>query len=166
MEKVASPARIETSSAPRSGPIRSIVAALVGPICVVFLTGYLAIQLQLSEIGAPLLDLNGRPVHVASEWLPFLLRAALVLLSAGAILGYRLAVRTEAATVVTLVVLVLTAFAGAYTSRPLPMDGEPQLIALFSFINGATSLFILALIGAGIADLISGRRRGKPTTPR
>jgi hypothetical protein len=42
------------------------------------------------------------------------------------------------------------------------MDGEPQPIALFSLINGATSPFIFALIGAIIADLISVRRRPGP----
>ncbi|MFE4228731.1 hypothetical protein ACFRJ8_12670 [Arthrobacter sp. NPDC056886] len=59
----------------------------------------------------------------------------------------------------TLIVLIAAVFAGANTLRPLPRDGEPQPIALFSLINGATSPFILAVIEAVILDLISVRRR-------
>ncbi len=87
------------------------------------------------------------------------MRAAFVLLALAAILGYWVAARTGAARVVTLVVLIAAVFAGANTIRPLPMDGEWQPIALFSLINGATSPFILAIIGAVIAVLISVRRR-------
>jgi hypothetical protein len=158
MEKLGSPNHIGTLSASRTGPILSIVAALVGPLCVIFLTGYLTIQLQLSEIGV-LLGFNSRPVPVAAEWLPYLVRTALVLLALAAVLGYRLAARTGAARVVTLVVLVAAAFVGANTLRPVPEDGEPHTIALFSFMNGAASPFTLALIGAVIVDLISARQR-------
>ncbi|MEV7135807.1 hypothetical protein AB0N24_23355 [Arthrobacter sp. NPDC093128] len=164
MENVTSPSRIDALPASRTSPILSIAAALVGPLCVIFLTGYLTIQLQLSEIGAPLLDFNASPIPVVAQWVPYFVRAVLVLLALAAILGYRLVARTEAARIVTLVVLVAAAFAGAYTSRPLPMDGEPQPIALFSLINGATSPFILALIGAVIVDLIVNRSRRKWAT--
>ncbi|MEC5193480.1 MULTISPECIES: hypothetical protein [unclassified Arthrobacter] len=166
MEKVTSPNQIEASPASRTGPILSIVAALVGPLCVIFLTGYLTIQLQLSQIFAPLLGFNARPIPVAGEWLPYVVRAAFVLLAVAAILGYRAAARTGAARVVTLVILMAAVFAGANTLQPVPMDVEPQPIALFSLINGATSPFTLALIGAVIVDLITSRRRTKAPTPR
>ena len=166
MERIASPSRIEASPASRTGPILSIVAALVGPLCVIFVTGYLTIQLQLSEVNAPLLDLNARPIPVVAEWVPYSVRAAFVLLAVAAILGYRVAARTGASRVVTLIVLIAAVFVGANTLQPVPMDGEPQPIALFSLINGATSPFILALIGAVIVDLISVRRRRKAPTPR
>ena len=60
MDKTTSPSRTEAS--PHIGPIFSIVAAVVGPLCVVFVAGYLTIQLQLSEAGAFLLDFNARPI--------------------------------------------------------------------------------------------------------
>lgn len=61
----------------------------------------------------------------------------------------------------------IAVFPGANTMRPLPMDGVPQPIALFSVINGATLPFTFALvgfalIGAVIADLINVRRRPGP----
>ena len=114
MEKVTSPDRSRTARGSRTGPAYSIAAAVVGPLCVIFLTGYLTIQLQLAE----------------------------------------------AARVVTLVVLVAAVIAGAYTSRPIPNDGEPHPLGLYSLINGATSPFTLAPIGAVIADLIVRRRTG------
>lgn len=116
---------------------------------------------QLSEIYAPLLALDARPIPVAGAWVPYLVRAAFVLLAVAAVLGYRVAARTGAARVVTLVVLAAAVFAGANALRPVPMDGDPQPIALFSLINGATSPFTLALIGAVIAGLISVRRRNR-----
>ncbi len=164
MDKTKSPSRTEALPS-RTGPIFSIVAALVGPLCVVFVAGYLTIQLQLSEAGAFLLDFNARSIPAGTAWAPYLVRAAFVLLALAAILGYRVAARTGAARVVTLVVLIAAVFAGANMLRPLPMDGEPQPIALFSLINGATSPFIFALIGAVIADLISVRRRRKRPLP-
>jgi hypothetical protein len=166
MEKATSPNQIGTLSTSRTGPILSIVAALVGPLCVVFLTGFLTIQLQMSEIGAPLLDFNSRPVPVTGAWLPYLLRAGLVLLALAAVLGYRLAARTSAARVVTLVVLVAAAFVGAYTLRPVPEDGESHPIALFSLMNGAASQFTLALVGAVIVDMISARQRRRRANPQ
>ena len=162
MDKTTSPRRTEALPLSRTGPIFSIVAALVGPLCAVVLAGYLTIQLQLSEAGAPPLDFNARPIPVVAEWLPYLVRAAFVLLTLAAILGYRVAARTWTARMVTLVVLIAAVLVGANTLLPLPMDGEPQPIALFSLINGATSPFIFALIGAVIADLISVRRRPGP----
>ena len=169
MDNRTGPSRIEALPASRTGSILSIVsivAAVVGPLCVVFLTGYLTIQLQLSEVNAPLLDFSARPIPVVAEWVPYSVRAAFVLLAVAAILGYRVAARAGAARVVTLVVLIAAVFAGANILEPVPMDGEPQPIALFSLINGATSPFTLALIGAVIADLISGRRRSMQTTTR
>ena len=166
MDKTTSPSRTEASPASRTGSGLSLAAAVVGPVCVIFLTGYLTIQLQLSEVNAPLLDFNARPIPVVAEWVPYSVRAAFVLLAVAAILGSRVTARTGAARVVTLVVLVAAVFAGANTLEPVPMDGEPQPIALFSLINGATSPFTLALIGAVIADLISVRRQefaGRPT---
>lgn len=140
MERIASPSRIEASPASRTGPILSIVAALVGPLCVIFVTGYLTIQLQLSEVNAPLLDLNARPIPVVAEWVPYSVRAAFVLLAVAAILGYRVAARTGASRVVTFIVLIAAVFVGANTLQPVPMDGEPQPIALFSLINGALAV--------------------------
>lgn len=166
MEKTTSPSRLEAAPAARGGPILPMAAALVGTLCVVFLTGYLTIQLQLAEAGAPFLDFNARPIPVSAKWSPLLARAAFVLLAVAAVLGYRLAIRSWAARIVTLVVLIAAVFAGANTLRPVPMAGEPQPIALFSPINGAASPFILALIGAVIADLISVRRRNKAIRPR
>ncbi|HEX9086183.1 MAG TPA: hypothetical protein VF867_01490 [Arthrobacter sp.] len=166
MEKTAGPRRIEAWPASRTGPVLSIAVALVGPLCVVFLTGYLTIQLQLSEINAPLLDFNARPIPLVAGWVPYLVRAAFVLLAVAAILGYRVAAQTRAARVLTLVVLTAAVFAGANALRPVPMDGEPQPIALFSLINGATSPFTLALIGAVVAHLVSVRRRSKRATSR
>lgn len=163
-DQTKSPGRTEALPS-RKGPIFSIVAALVGPLCVVFVAGYLTIQLQLSEAGAFLLDFNARPIPVVPAWAPYLVRAAFVLLALAAILGYWMAARTGAARVVTLAVLIAAVFAGANMLRPLPMDGEPQPIALFSLINGATSPFIFALIGAVVADLISVRRRRKRPLP-
>jgi hypothetical protein len=165
MDKTSSPGRLEALPASRTGSILSIAAALVGPLCVIFLTGYLTIQLQLSEAGAPLLDLNARPIPAAAEWAPYMVRAAFVLLALAAILGYRMAARTGAARVVTLVVLIAAVFAGANTLRPVPMDGEPQPIALFSLISGATSPFTLALIGAVIAHLICVSSRNNRPLP-
>lgn len=157
--KMTSPNQVEASSASRTGPALSIVAALVGPLLVIFVAGYLTILLQVSETGAFLLDFNSRPVPVAGEWLPYLLRAALVLLGLVAVLGYSFMSRTEAGRVVTLMVLVLAAFIGVYTLRPLSGDGEPHPIAPFSLMYGAASPFTLALIGAVIVDLIAARRR-------
>ena len=165
-DKTTSPGRVEALQASRTGPVLSIVAAVAGALCVIFLTGYLTIQLQLSEAGAPLLDFNARPIPVAGQWVPSLVRAAFVILAVAAILGYRAAARTGAARLVTLVVLIAAVFAGANALRPVPMDGEPQPIALFSLINGATSPFTLALIGAVIADLVSARRRSKRSGPQ
>jgi hypothetical protein len=54
--------------------------------------------------------------------------------------------------------LVAAVIAGAYTLRPIPNDGEPHPLGLYSLIEGATSPFTLALIGAVIADLIVRRR--------
>lgn len=162
MDQTTSPRRIEALPPSRTGPMFSIAAALVGPVCVIILAGYLTIQLQLSEAGAPPVDFNARPIPVLAEWLPYLVRAGFVFLALAAILGYRVAVRTGAARVATLVVLIVAVFAGATTMRPLPMDGEPQPIALLGLINGAISPFIFALIGAVIADLINVRRRPGP----
>ena len=162
MDKTTSPIRTDAPPSSRTGPIFSIGAALVGPLCVIVLGGYLTIQLQLSEAGAPLLDFNARPIPLLAEWAPYLVRAAFVLLALAAILGYRVAASTGAARVLTLVVLIAAVWVGANTLRPLPVDGEPQPIALFSLISGATSPFIFALIGAVIADLINVRRRPGP----
>ena len=162
MDKTTSPRRTEALPPSRTGPTFSIAAALVGSLCVIILTGYLTIQLQLSEAGAPPVDFNARPIPVLAEWLPYLVRAGFVLLALASILGYRMAARTGAVRVVTLVALIVAMVAGTTTMRPIPMDGEPQPIALFSLINGATSPFIFALIGAIIADLISVRRRPGP----
>jgi hypothetical protein len=162
MDKTTSPRRTEALLPSRTGPTFSIAAALVWSLCVIILTGYLTIQLQLSEAGAPPVDFNARAIPVLAEWLPYLVRAGFVLLALAAILGYRVAARTRAMRVVTLVALIVAVFAGTTTMRPLPMDGEPQPIALFSIINGATSPLIFALIGAVIADLISVRRRPGP----
>jgi hypothetical protein len=166
MEKTTGPRRTAAWPASRTGPVLPIAVALVWPLCVVFLTGYLTIQLQLSEINAPLLDFNARPIPLVAGWVPYLVRAAFVLLAVAAILGYRVAARTGAARVLTLVVLTAAVFAGANALRPVPMDGEPQPIALFSLINGATSPFTLALIGAVVAHLVSVRRRSKRATSR
>jgi hypothetical protein len=165
MEKQASPDRTRAMTGSRTGPVLSVVAALVGPVCVIFLTGYLTIQLQLSEAGAPLLNFDSQPVF-ADGWSPspYLIRAALVLLALAAVLGYRWAVRTDTARLLTLVVLVVAVFAGAYALRPIPNDGEPHPLGLYSLINGAISPFTLALIGAVIADLIARRQRRPATT--
>jgi hypothetical protein len=159
MEKMTSPNQVEASSDIRTGSALSIVAALVGPLLIIFLAGFLTIQLELSEIGAPLLDVSMRPIPVTGEWVLYLLRAGLVLLALGAVLVYRSVSRTWAGRVVALVVLVTAAFVGAYTLRPVPADGDPHPIALASFMYGATSPFTLALIGAVIADMIFARRR-------
>lgn len=157
-----SPNRVEASSASRTA--LSIIAALVWPLLVIFAAGYLTILLQVSATGAFLLDFNSRPVPVAGEWLPYLLWAALVLLGLVAVLGYSFMSRNEAGRVVTLMVLVLAAFIGAYTLRPLPGDGEPHPIAPLSLMYGAASPFTLALIGAVIVDLIAARRRRRANT--
>ncbi len=86
MDKTKSPSRTEALPS-RTGPIFSIVVALVGPLCVVFVAGYLTIQLQLSEAGAFLLDFNARSIPAGTAWAPYLVRAAFVLLALAAILG-------------------------------------------------------------------------------
>lgn len=159
MKKVTSSNQIEASSAIRAGATLSIIEALVGPPLVIFLAGFLTIQLELSQVGAPLLDLNMRPVHVTGEWVPYVMRAGLVLLALAAVLGCRSLSRTQTGRVITLLVLVTAAFIGAYTLRPVPADGEPHPIALASFMYGAASPFTLVLIGAVIADMIFARRR-------
>lgn len=165
MEKVTRPNQVEASPASRTDPALSIIAALVWPLLVIFAAGYLTILLQVSATGAFLLDFNSRPVPVVGEWLPYLLRGAFVLLGLVAVLGYSFMCRTEAGRVVTLMVLVLAAFIGVYTLRPLPGDGGPHPIALFNLMYGAASPFTLALIGAVIVDLIAAgrRRRANPT---
>lgn len=161
MENVTGSSQIDAMPASRAGRVLSTVAALAGPLLVIFAAGYLTIQLELSEIGAPLFDFDSRPVPVVGERAPYLLRTGLVVLGLFAVLVYRSACRTDAARVVTLVVLIAAAVVGAYTLRPLPSDGEPHPIAMFSLMYGATSPFTLALIGAVIADLVSalGRTR-------
>lgn len=159
MEKSTGPIQVGASSAFRPGWALSMVAAALGPLCVIFMTGYLTIQLQLAEILAPLLDLSSRPVPVTGEWVPYAVRAGFVLLGVAAVLGYRVVARTTPSRVIALTVLVIAAFAGVYRFRPLPWDEEPTPIALFSLMNGAASPFTLALIGAVIVDLISARRR-------
>jgi small-conductance mechanosensitive channel len=146
-------------------PALSVVAAFVGTPLVIFLAGFLTIQLELSQAGAPLLDLNMRPVPATGEWVPYVLRAGLVLLALAAVLGYRSLTRTRVSRVITLLGLVTAAFIGAYTLRPLPADGEPRHIALDSLMYGAVSPFTLALIGAVIADMAIARWR-KRTTPQ
>ncbi|MDQ0618887.1 thiol:disulfide interchange protein [Arthrobacter globiformis] len=158
-EKMTSPNQVEAPSDIRKGAGLSIIAALLGPPLVIFLAGFLTIQLELSQVGAPLLDLNMRPVPVTGEWVPYVMRAGLVLLAFAAVLGYRSLSRTWAGRVITLLVLVTAAFVGAYTLRPVPADGEPHPIALASFMYGAVSPFTLALIGAVIADMVFALRR-------
>ena len=99
----------------------------------------MTIQLEISQIGAPLLDLNMRPVPVTGEWVPYVMRAGLILLALAAVLGYRSLSRTWAGRVITLLVLVAAAFIGAYTLRPVPADGEPHPIALASLMYGPAS---------------------------
>lgn len=163
MQKQARPERMTSTPRFRASPAVALLAALVGLVCVIFLTGYLTIQLQLSDAGAPLLGFDAQPVVSAGRSAPYLVRAAFVLLAAAAVLGYRLAVRTDAARLVSLVVLASAVVAGTLAYRPLAdavaSVGAPRDLGLASLISGATSPFTLALIGAVVADLLSRHRR-------
>lgn len=151
--KVTSQNRLAASSVQRKDSALSLIAALLGPLFVVFTTGYLLIQLELSQAGAPLLDFNARPVPATGAWVQYAVRAGLVLLGLAAVLGYRFVSRTMASRVLILVVLTVAASVGAYTLRTFPTDGEPLPIPLVSLMHGAESPFILALIGAALAGL-------------
>ena len=165
MENMTSRNQTEPAPGISRGSALSVIAAFVGTPLVIFLAGFLTIQLELSQAGAPLLDLNMRPVPVTGEWVPYALRIGLVLLALAAVLGYRSLARTRASRVITLLGLVAAAFIGAYTLRPLPADGEPRSIALDSLMYGAVSPFTLALIGAVTADMVIARWR-KRTNPQ
>lgn len=158
MEKVTDPGRTGATSQAHRSNLLAFMVGIVGPLLLIAATGYLTIQLELSEIGAPLFDLASRPVDAAAPWTAYLIRIALVVLSVVAFLVYRTACRPWASRLVVLVILVIASFLGSYTLRPLPSGGEPEPMIWLSFIYGATSPFILALVGAVLIDVISTRR--------
>jgi TctA family transporter len=121
--------------------------------------GYLTIQLELSEIGAPLLDLGSHPTEARSPWIPYLIRIALVVLAGLAFVTYRAACRSWASRLTAVLVLVVAGILGSYTLHPLPSGGETEPMIWLSFIHGATSPFTLALIGAVLMDVILARQK-------
>ncbi|MEW1808718.1 hypothetical protein [Pseudarthrobacter sp. NPDC080039] len=106
MNNVASQDRMSTASGPRSAA--SILIAVAGPILVVLLAGYITMQLQLAEAHG-YLGFNDRFVSVEGDWPRYVWRALLIALAAAAVLVYRVAVRSTAARLITLGILVLVA---------------------------------------------------------
>ncbi|MEW1943422.1 hypothetical protein AB0299_20510 [Pseudarthrobacter sp. NPDC080037] len=97
---------MSTASGPRSAA--SILIAVAGPILVVLLAGYITMQLQLAEAHG-YLGFNDRFVSVEGDWPRYVWRALLIALAAAAVLVYRVAVRSTAARLITLGILVLVA---------------------------------------------------------
>lgn len=161
MEKLASPDKKNSDSALQPGSAVPIVVALAGPPLVVLLTGYLTMQLQ-AAYGNALFGFNFRVVGVAGEWLPYLWRLGFVLLALAAILLYRLAIRGAAARLATLVLLTVFAILASPIGSGLPVDEEQYPLMLYMGIQGAQSPFTLVLIGAIVAELITGAVKNRP----
>ncbi|GGI02391.1 hypothetical protein ACFFGR_16985 [Arthrobacter liuii] len=142
-----------------SGPGPAAATALIGSLLLLGLTGYLSMQLKLSEIHL-FLGFDSRVFGVSGDWLPYVWRLSLVLSVLAAIIAYRALIRDTQSRVVILAVLAAAAaiaspvaFAG-----PQPAEAQPSLL-LYVAVEGAKSPAILALIGAVLADLMTSSRR-------
>jgi hypothetical protein len=156
-----------TRTSRRTGSALPVITALVGSVAVVVLAGYLILEMEAAAAGA-LFDITGQPIAVSGEWVPYAIRAGLVVLFLVAVLVHRRLVNTRPARLTALAVLTVSALIAAYMFRPL-LDAQAagqdqQSLLLVSFIHGAISPYTLAMIGAVAASLIPDRRR--QTSPR
>lgn len=158
MEKLTDSDKASATRVSGRRPAISAVASVIGALLLIFLTGYLTMQLQLSEIHA-FMGFDSRAVGVSGDWLPYVWRLSLILLALAAVLVYRLVVQSTAArflALVTLAVVVVIVSPIASGSR-LVEEQYPLLLAIA--VGGAKSPMILAFIGAVAADLIARRQR-------
>ncbi|MFP3463518.1 hypothetical protein R5O87_21990 [Arthrobacter globiformis] len=160
MDKLASTDKNTASSTPERGSVASVLAAAVASVLVVFVTGYLSMQLQAAYAGG-FLGFNFRPVGVAGGWLPYVWRLGFVLLAVAAVLVHRLLIRTTAARLSALTILVVLAVMGSPVGSGLPVDEEQHPLMLFMLTEGAKSPFTLVLIGAIVANMILEARRAR-----
>lgn len=87
MEKTISPNPASATLAAKRRLALSIITAVAGSTSAVGFTGYLTMQLQLSEIHA-VLGFDSRAVGVPGDWLPYVWRLSLVLLALAAVLAF------------------------------------------------------------------------------
>lgn len=157
MDKVVTP-RTGRAAPEHSVPL-SIIGAIGRSVLVILLTGYLNMQLQLSEIHV-FLDFNERPIGVEGDWLRYVWSVLLIVLVVAAVLVYRVAIRGTVArltALATLAVLVLMAIPMSSGPRINAPEGYP--LVLHIVVEGAKSPLVFALIGAIIADILLGRRK-------
>ena len=159
MEKTDSPATGNTVSTSKRSSALSVVIAGVGSLVVICLTGYLTMQLQLSEIHA-VLGLDGRAVGVPGDWLPYVWRLCLILVGLAAVLTYRLLVDGKPARLVALALMTVAALWATPLASGGPRAGEEQYpLLVYILIEGAKSPLVLALIGAVLAGLVGSRSK-------
>lgn len=159
MEKTISPNPASATKATKRSWALSVIIAVAGSALTVGLTGYLTMQLQLSEIHA-VLGFDSRAVGVPGDWLPYVWRLSLVLLALAAVVAYRLLIQGMPARLVTLAVLASVALLATPMASGGPRAGEEQYPLLtYVLIEGAKSPLILSLIGAVLAHLVLGRGR-------
>jgi hypothetical protein len=158
MEKLTSPHRESTTPAPEHRPAVAVVAALAGALLLILLTGYLTMQLLMSEMSA-FMAFDARAVGVSADWLPYVWRLSLILLALAAVTVYRVVLQGTAARIVALATLAAVAFIATPIATGSHVAEEQQSLILGIAVEGAKSPLILALIGAGVADLVVRRQR-------
>ena len=157
VQKLTSLNRPNTTPAPERGPAIAVVTAVAGSLLLIVLTGYLTMQLVMSEMGA-FMTLDSRAVGISTGWLPSVWRLSLILLALAAVMVHRSIVRGTTARIVALATLAAVVFIGTtMTTGPHPA-GEQQSLILVIAAEGAKSPLVLALIGAGVADLVARRQ--------
>ncbi|MDN3937020.1 hypothetical protein QWJ39_11930 [Arthrobacter sp. YD4] len=164
MQKLTSLNRPSATLAPERGPAIAVVTAVAGSLLLILLTGYLTMQLVMSGMGA-FMTLDSRAVGISNGWLPYAWRLSLILLALAAVMAHRKILRGTAARIVALATLAAVAFIGTVmTTGPHPA-GEQQSLILVIAAEGAKSPLILALIGAGVTDLVARRQPTRAQQP-
>ena len=158
MEKLTSPHRASTTPTPERRPAVAVVAALAGSLLLILLTGYLTMQLLMSEMSA-FMAFDSRAIGVSADWLPYVWRLSLILLALAAVMVYRVVLQGIAARIVALATLAAVAFIATPMATWSHVAEEKQSLILGIAVEGAKSPLILALIGAGVADLVARRQR-------
>jgi hypothetical protein len=102
---------------------------------------------------------DARAVGVSADWLPYVWRLSLILLALAAVTVYRVVLQGTAARIVALATLAAVAFIATPMATGSHVAEEQQSLILGIAVEGAKSPLILALIGAGVADLIARRQR-------
>jgi hypothetical protein len=158
MEKLTDSDKASTPRASERKSAVSVFASLASALLLIILTGYLTMQLQLSEIHA-FMGFDSRPVGVSGDWLPYVWRLSLILLALAAVVVYRIVIQGAAARLLALVTLAVVVFVASPIASGSRLAEEQYPLLLAIAVEGAKSPLILGFIGAIAADLIARRRR-------